>query len=244
MAVQYPNSSDPENRLLAKLLQNGVGPNYYSSGDSTWMILRKLVANQATGIVGATTDSERNLIAKLLKNNAQEGGGGGPTPPAKTSYRFYRVQNNVNSPGAYLEVQRINLMDKDGAYIHAAMTGNTTPSPLVATASTAAFGSAPWMCWDRLTANRVHSDTPATNQWFQIDIGNTSHNPVQIIGLSFNSSTTRFMPQFTLYGSQTGLFAGEEVTLYDSPTWLNTTWRANDQIRYFDIDVDYGVMRA
>lgn len=90
MPINYPNSSDTENRLLAKLLKNGVGPAEFISGDSTWNILRKLVANQATGIAASSSDTERALIAKLLLNNANaSGGGGGDSAFAGDEYDAY-----------------------------------------------------------------------------------------------------------------------------------------------------------
>jgi hypothetical protein len=238
MAVQYPNSSDPENRLLAKLLQNGVGPNYYVSGDSTWTILRKLLANQATGIVGSSTDVERNLIAKLLRNNAQAegggGGGGGVTPP--TPYRYYRFTITTNSPSGYVEIGRLLLLDPDGVNIYATMTADNLPAPQVASSNQAAFGTFAFNAFDLNPGTRWHTDTPSNGDWVQIDLGVVPTNGVAAVAISVRNSTTRFPPTFTIHGSLTGAFGGEEVLLYTSPTLNASSWLADNQIRVFVID--------
>lgn len=163
----------------------------------------------------------------------------GAPAPAATTYRYLRLLQTAAQGSGYLELQRLDYYDSDGAYIVADMTSNTLPSPLVASASEAAFGTAAWMVFSRTIADRWHSDAPSTAEWIKIDLGSGNSARPAAVGLCWNNSTTRFMPSFKVQGSNTGSFAGEEEDIYTSPTLTSSTWQANGQLRVFVFSFDY-----
>lgn len=242
MSLKYPNSSDPDNRLLAKLLQNGVGPEYYVPGDTTWMILRKLLTNQATGISASSSDSERNLIAKLLRNNAQAEGGGGGGGGGGTDYRYIRMTGLANTPTNYAELAYFDLWDADGNRINPTMTSATTPSPYVISASGHGGTAVPYYAFTQTFANRWQTPQPATNQWIQIDLGAGNEARPHAVGLKWWYSYQRFWPTLKIAGSNTGDFSGEEEDLWFSPTFNDKTFActlSDDYYQLFWFEIDY-----
>ena len=162
-------------------------------------------------------------------------GGGAPS-----TYRYLRLLQTASQASGYLELQRCNYYGSDGAFLHAAMTSNSLPSPLVASASEEAFGTFAWEAFNRSTSGRWHTNTPSTAEWLKIDLGSGNEARPAAVGLSWNNFATRFMPAFKVQGSNTGSFAGEEEDIYTFPgTLTSTSWRANDQLRIFVFAFDY-----
>jgi hypothetical protein len=204
------------------------------------------MADRSSGI---TLPSGKMPKAFSAADTTSLGGGGGAGGGLVDSnpYRYWRLLMTAAIGSGYVELSRFNLMDKDGAYIHAQMTSDSGPSPLVASASEAVFGTSAYMCFDRSASTRVHTNTPSSAEWFQIDLGSGNDAGIAIVGLSFSNATTRYIPQFKVQGSATAAWAGEEEDVMDSSPWgLMTadTWKANGQIRYFVVGVDYSVMKT
>lgn len=169
------------------------------------------------------------------------------TPTAAgTAYRYLRILQTTAQASGYLELQRCDFFDADGAYCHPAMTAASTPSPLVESSSETAFGGEDWMAFTRTTANRWHTNTPSTAEWLAIDMGSGNEKAPAAIGLSWSNSTTRFMPTLKVQGSTTGSWGGEEVDIWDSSvkvgTWTSSTWLTNGAYRIFWFDKDYTSM--
>lgn len=163
----------------------------------------------------------------------------GVPAPAATTYRYLRLLQTASQASGYLECQRCNFIDADGAFIVPIMTSNSAPSPVVISASEAAFGTAAWMAFNRSTSNRWHTDTPSATEWLKVDLGSGNSARPAAVAISWGNSTTRFMPAFKVQGSNTGSFAGEEEDLFTSPTMTSSSWLSNGQLRVFVFGFDY-----
>lgn len=154
------------------------------------------------------------------------------------AYRYWRV-NITRSvfAGAVVEGARqvdftfVSFLSRVGA-LSPAMTGDNTPTPLVAMASSFYSGSYPaWAAFDpSLSDNNRWISTSATTpaEWVQIDFGQSLE--FVAVALATGSSGASYHPlDFQILASATGDFAGEEAVLLsvaDSMTgWQGQTPR-------------------
>lgn len=145
-------------------------------------------------------------------------------------YRFFRVNVTGNS-GSYIRFTSITIKEGATEYPFSinAMTSDTTPIPLVSSASsTFNYGYEPYhafMYSYAQASNRWISggDSP---QWIQIDLG--AGNEISPTSLQLCSDdvggTGYYVTNFTFLGSNTGTFSGEQVTLYTSATLGQGDW--------------------
>lgn len=96
-----------------------------------------------------------------------------------------------------------------------AMTTNSAPSPLVASADSEFSGSfQAWQAFDNNTSTRWTSSNTAMPHWIQIDFGSGNGIAPNRVRWSVYNDGTDYSPvSGTVKGSNTGSFAGEEVTL-------------------------------
>lgn len=163
----------------------------------------------------------------------------GTLPP--TTFRFFRL--NVQAwTGDACRIQALRAMVGSNQYPVDAgpfMTSNTTPSPLVASASSELSGSfQPWNAFATVSGSgsllRWISAAADTTPWLQFDMGagnEISPTAVQICP-DGDSGSIRYIQNFTFSGSNTGAFAGEQVLFYTSATLNNTFWSASTPVTF------------
>lgn len=164
------------------------------------------------------------------------------------AFRYFRL--NITSwaaggaPGTSGEtrVSELQLFDaSDVKYPASNMTGNSAPSPLVASASSS-FGGGfeAHKAFDGIASdsNRWIS-SGAGAQWVQIDLGDGNAIDISKIKIAPDSAVTSgyYIVAFHLAGSNTGLFSGEEVGLI-SESGLTSGW-ANNTLRTFEVPIRY-----
>ena len=138
--------------------------------------------------------------------------------------------------GAATRVSELEFISNGTTYPTANMTSNTTPSPLVASASGSTFG-APYNAFDGTAgdSNRWISTTTAPF-WVQVDLG--SGNEIIIDGYRIapdNATSIGYYPtKWKIEGSNTGSFSGEQTTLVNQQTGVYTGW-ANSTLREFTV---------
>ncbi len=151
---------------------------------------------------------------------------------SQPGYRFFRV-NVTGNAGSYIRFSSITIKEGSTGYPFAiepgGMTSNTTPAPLVASASsTYGVGYEPFKAFVISGSNASYrwisgGDSP---QWIQIDLG--AGNEIAPTSLQLCSDdvggTGYYVTNFTFLGSNTGAFSGEEVPLYTSATLGQGDW--------------------
>jgi hypothetical protein len=139
------------------------------------------------------------------------GFGGGV--PAVATYRYLRVKWTAVNGSAETRIDEINWRDASSAAIpSAAMTSNSAPSPLVATASA---GTNQFRAYNNLTGNTLIYNGPVTAGDLTIDLGaGNGIAPIQCdLYSSWHSAhLTSMIKDFTLRGSNDA-FASEDVVL-------------------------------
>jgi hypothetical protein len=163
----------------------------------------------------------------------------GILPP--TTFRFFRL--NVQSwTGDACRVQALRAMVGSTQYPVDAgpfMTSNTTPSPLVASASSELSGS--FQAWNAFASAsgsgsllRWISSGSDLTPWLQFDMGagnEISPTAVQICP-DGDSGSIRYIQNFTFSGSNTGAFSGEETLFYTSASLNSSFWTASTPVTF------------
>jgi hypothetical protein len=146
---------------------------------------------------------------------------------ALTGYRYLRTTVLTNNDGSYAEMQELRYLVGSTAYPTVNMTSNTTPAPLVSSASSSYSGDTSQ--WGPYTAfeNQPYgvsygwtSSGAVANEWLQIDLG--VGNNITPTGMKITAMTDlgRHPKTFKVEGSNTGTFSGEQTLLYNG----STTW--------------------
>ena len=163
---------------------------------------------------------------------------------ATPAYRYWRFnvsrvrENGADGTGGIIRVSELSLYTAAGVkWPQADLTSNVLPSPYVASASSVlnatnepfnAFNGTPFS-----TAGTWHSGASAVPGWIQIDLGSSvalsyiDCAPANLVSLLAGY----FLLDFTLQGSNTGAFAGEQQTVL-LMAGLTTGW-ADDTPRRF-----------
>jgi hypothetical protein len=108
------------------------------------------------------------------------------------------------------------------------MTSGNTPAPYVATENFGGPTYGGWRVFDGdLTPASWFSSNPQTVAWIVLDLG--AGNGLTPTGIAITPYYSYSPSSFICYGSTTGAFAGEEVTLYNSGStasgWVSNTRR-------------------
>lgn len=137
-------------------------------------------------------------------------------PPTSGTYRYFRYVFEKSAADGQVGISgndnnyASGLIDAKGNCLPISrMTGSNAPSPYVASASSQsanayrAFG-VNWDYW--------RSDASDLHPWLQLDYGSA----IAISGIRLNATYGGAVTRVSLYGSNTGAFAGEETLLVDS----------------------------
>lgn len=160
-----------------------------------------------------------------------------------TEYRYWRLgcTSWMTPSGAgnsgLCRVAELQLITPDTT-VHptAAMTGNSAPSPLVASASSdLGSGFEAFRAFDGVLSDSgrwISASVTTTDQWVQIDLGagneiRPTTAKVAPDGGSNVDPNGNYMIDFTIKGSNTGSFAGEEVTFLTVTGLLRSDWNPN-----------------
>jgi len=146
------------------------------------------------------------------------------------SYRYFRldiqdyVGSNIRVSALRIRVDTTNYPTIDN------MTSNNAPPPYVASSSAILGSFEAWQAFASVPGSgsllRWIADTGAVDPWLQIDLGagNEISPTGVLIGLDGDSGASIYIQNFTISGSNTGAFSGEQTLLYTSPTLDNTFW--------------------
>ena len=166
-------------------------------------------------------------------------GGGGP-PPATSRYFRLRITGWVfagnvnNSDLGDVRVLEMQLFDGATQYPASPMTTNTAPSPLVASSSGALTGFGdlePWNAFNHSLAGNQWMGNGTVSKYLQIDLG--AGNEIAPTSLKIapdgavNTGGGYYITAFSLLGSNTGMFAGEEVTYLTVTGLVQGDWTAS-----------------
>ena len=152
----------------------------------------------------------------------------------KTGYRFFRLRYTAFGTNQWNQIMELKFFVDTVEYPTVAMTGNTSPSPLVASASP--NSTAPSTIRYIFDKNHLNGHGWDGNSypppcWHQLDLGEGN----LILPTSYkitNSYPDRSPTAFTLYASNVGNFTGEEVSL-DSRSGVS--WTGDFQEKTFNI---------
>ena len=151
---------------------------------------------------------------------------------AAASFRYWRYADIVITGTNGVMVANWRLYSgssQSGTAYPPTMTDATTPAPYVASSSffyNATY--ADWKAFDGSIAGTFwwtlgHNAEATYNDWLQIDLG--AIETIQSMSFTTGNQATYNASQFTIYASNTGAFAGEEVvigTFYPSTTPQST----------------------
>jgi len=164
----------------------------------------------------------------------------GKVPSA--GYRYFRVNVTGNYDPSYQAVRFQAIRIKVGATEYpwavpgagAGMTSDTTPSPLVASASSVfAGGFEAYQAFVNVFGGNdsyrwISGNGGGVPQWIQIDLG--SGNEISPTSLQLCADANwpdSYVTNFTFLASNTGAFTGEETILYTSATLVSGNWAAS-----------------
>jgi hypothetical protein len=167
-----------------------------------------------------------------------------PDPSSSTPMRFLRlVITKAHTaggyrPGASGAIRVCGLRYKVGStyYPTATMTSDSTPSPLVSSASSTLGGGFEayhaFDCTDLSDSSRYASTASATTTtWLQIDLGAGNEIAPESMEIAMDAAVSDYwIEDFQLYGSNTGAFTGEEVLI--TSVVGQTSWPANTLVPF------------
>jgi len=138
---------------------------------------------------------------------AGQAGGGAAT------YRYLRIDVSVNNGGNRIEISEIEWFVGTTEYPTVNMTAASAPSPLVASASTEVAGGEAWKAFDGDISLDGWISGLVTAGALTIDLGAGNGIAPAKVQVRCGTTADRAPKDFTLLGSDTGAFAGEETTL-------------------------------
>lgn len=149
----------------------------------------------------------------------------------RKSFRYFRLDVTANDGGAVLEVDEIKIFSYATDHPTSAMTSDVLPSPLVASASSAAASQEAFRAFDNAagTANSWRSNVGTTG-WVQIDLGAGNEIAANELRITGAAAPTESPKDFTLEGSNTGAWTGEEIVLLTRTG--ETGWSASEERTY------------
>lgn len=144
--------------------------------------------------------------------------GFGAVQQVAQTYRYLRMRQTANVGGDnFMALWSLQYSNDGGTtwYPTSNMTGDSAPSPLVASSdSTSGGGFEAYRAFDGNAGTRFTSANSAHPHYLSLDLG--SGNGILPNRVRFgilNSGGDRTPKDFTILASNTGSFAGEEVTL-------------------------------
>ena len=134
-------------------------------------------------------------------------------------YRYLRFHQTANVGASNIaSLWEIDYSADEGTtYVPtSAMTSNSAPSPLVASADMAAASEPAYKAFDSLTSGFSWKTTNDPHpHWLTIDLGPGNEIAPNRVRFVTSNDGNDFTPKdFTIQGSNTGAFTGEQVTLF------------------------------
>lgn len=178
------------------------------------------ILDTVTGETGWTTGAQRTFVCDI----------------ATTAYRYFRINITDNNGSSHTVMGEL-LLYSAIPFSPTAMTGASTPAPFVASASSSHVALLPYEAFNSLldTGNYWITNVTSTG-WLQLDIGSGNSEILGSYNLVMNTvpEANRSPKDWTVLGSNTGAFAGEEDIL-DTVTG-EVSWGAGE-LRNFICDV-------
>lgn len=142
---------------------------------------------------------------------------------ASPTYRYLRIDITDTGSSGFVGIREIKWFVGAAEHPSSAMTSNSAPSPLVASASDETNGSA-YQAYDDSTPDWVTANTSGVG-WIQIDLGDGNGINPTSVKITPTADADRAPKDFTIEGSSTGSFSGEETVLktVTGETWTATT---------------------
>ena len=189
----------------------------------------------------ALTVGQLSGFGKRRDFNQQQGGGGGDMSEVAAA-RYFRLTitrwSVAGSPTYYLEFTRVaefELLVDSTPYPSANMSANSSPSPLVATASSnLGAGFEEWRAFDGDLSDSgrwISNSSALPSPWIQIDLGSGN----EILPTSYNiapdgaAGSSYFPLDWRVEASNTGNWTGEQYEVDQqsnvSAGWTNNTLR-------------------
>lgn len=142
------------------------------------------------------------------------------------AFRYFRLNcSDNNGNGSFTQVGELQIMVGATAYPTVDMTGPSAPSPLVASANEDSNGVA-WGAFNTVTT--APWIAIGVGGWLKIDLGSGNEIVATSVKVSAGAfDTNRQVKDFTIEGSNTGSFGGEETVL--TTVTGATGWSANEE---------------
>jgi len=161
------------------------------------------------------------------------------------TFRYWRLRIDGWKNDGAVDAQDVRLAEwqlltaSDVRWPTSAMTGASSPSPFVATASSDDGSRPAYRVFDDNAGDSARwiSSTSDTAPYLQIDLGSSvaiTHMKLAPDGAVFVGGGY-FITDFTLLGSSTGAFAGEETTVLMQTGLAQNDWVANT-LKTFDLN--------
>ncbi len=146
-----------------------------------------------------------------------------------TTYRYFLLDVTDNDGGTAICLSHIKIMVGDTDYPTQTATSNTLPSPLVMSADSDQAGQEAFRAFDNDGATFWQNQDPATTGWIKIDLGaGNGIGGITALKLTARPGVPNRSPQdFTLEGSDTGSFSGEEEVLITATG--STGWGSSEE---------------
>ena len=149
--------------------------------------------------------------------------GFGAFPNRVTAYRYFLLDITEIDGGSRITINDFTLLVGGVHHPAAAMTSNTAPSPLVASTSNSIASALPWYAFDNVNGGWTTEDG-TTAAWMKIDLGSGNEIVIDqyLISGPHSGDLNRGCTDWTLEGSNTGSFSGEEEVLHTvsgGPSW-------------------------
>lgn len=162
------------------------------------------------------------------------------------AYRYLRFTITANSAGTSLGILWELDYSADGGSTwlpSSAMTTNSAPSPLVASADSEFSGLfQAWQAFDNNTSTRWTSTNTSMPHHITIDLGAGNEiTPNKVRWYNYNDGTNYSVVSGSVKGSNTGSFAGEETTLL---SFSGLSGTADKVAVTLDINVAYSLVAA
>lgn len=143
-------------------------------------------------------------------------GFGSRPPSGGAAFRYFRQTVTANGGVNDIDIAQLQLMVGAVAHPTTAMTSNSAPSPLVATANGELNASfAVWHAFDQdITTSQWNSGLTGADWWIQIDFGSGNDITPDAVKVTSGGNGATLRPvDFRIDGSATGSFSGEETLL-------------------------------
>lgn len=182
-----------------------------------------------TYVLCATSNGEIEVEYKLT---------GTISAAADNSFRYFKfIITATTGSASRASINELRFFDADdNPYPSVAMTAINAPSPLICVHSSSySSGTYCWKAFNQISDASVDGWVASTGsslpQWITLDLGvGNSLIPAKIgiVRGQFPSGYYCYPSAFSLYGSNTGAFAGEETLIYSTSgvtTGWTTAWR-------------------